>query len=273
MLWCLKMTLLADFTPLLRSVLVTECNIAAWSLLQGMCALDCLCMWQVAEVLHATPQAVEEDVSAVASAAAEAEPLAGVADLQVEEISGLAPAASPAASGRSFFEGFPLSQGQEVINARAAMAGFVAAVVSEAWTQKSVWTQIAGRCDTQLRCSRVWHVWLQGQITTCKLVLFLLRSTRRMASTVCSMWQLQWQSDKAGSRNLIVWLTPGFSAQVPQWRLDHTRKRHCLAAVWRCRGIAVVCHARALLPEGRDQHLAQLWPLHAFAGTRCWCAS
>ena len=92
-----------------------------------------------------------------ASAAAEAEPLAGVADLQVEEISGLAPAAAPAASGRSFFEGFPLSQGQEVINARAAMAGFVAAVVSEAWTQKSVWTQIAGRCATPdvLRCSGV----------------------------------------------------------------------------------------------------------------------
>ena len=103
--------------------------------------------WQLALSLRCNPQAVEEDVvvSAAPSAAAEPEALAGVADLQVEEISGFAPAAAPAASGRSFFEGFPLSQGQEVINARAAMAGFVAAVVSEAWTQKSVWTQIAGR--------------------------------------------------------------------------------------------------------------------------------
>ena len=115
---------------------------------------------------------MEEDVSAAASAVAEAEPLAGAADLQVEEISGLAPAAAPAASGRSFFDGFPLSQGQEVINARAAMAGFVAAVVSEAWTQKSVWTQIAGRCEALpcvaqlLRLARVafWAI-----ITTTKL--------------------------------------------------------------------------------------------------------
>ena len=88
----------------------------------------------------------------VSTAAAEAEALAGVADLQAEEVSGFAPAAAPAASGSSFFKGFPFSQGQEVINARAAMAGFVAAVISEAWTQKSVWTQIAGRCETPLTC-------------------------------------------------------------------------------------------------------------------------
>ena len=110
-----------------------------------------------------------------ASAAAEAEPLAGVADLQVEEISGLAPAAAPAASGRSFFEGFPLSQGQEVINARAAMAGFVAAVVSEAWTQKSVWTQIAGRCATLLRAVLLKHLARVAFCahTTSTLVLFV----------------------------------------------------------------------------------------------------
>jgi hypothetical protein len=50
----------------------------------------------------------------------------------------------------SLFDGFPFSKGQEVINARAAMAGFVAAVVSEVATQKSVWVQIAGRCVARL---------------------------------------------------------------------------------------------------------------------------
>ena len=48
------------------------------------------------------------------------------------------------------FDGFPFSKGQEVINARAAMAGFVAAVVSEVATQKSVWVQIAGRCVARI---------------------------------------------------------------------------------------------------------------------------
>ncbi len=50
----------------------------------------------------------------------------------------------------SLFDGFPFSKGQEVINARAAMAGFVAAVVSEVATQKSVWVQIAGRCVARI---------------------------------------------------------------------------------------------------------------------------
>ncbi|KAK9833454.1 hypothetical protein WJX81_006670 [Elliptochloris bilobata] len=61
-----------------------------------------------------------------------------------EQTSVVEPAAAEPSSS-SLFDGFPFSKGQEVINARAAMAGFVAAVISEVVTQKSVWTQIAGR--------------------------------------------------------------------------------------------------------------------------------
>jgi len=56
----------------------------------------------------------------------------------------------PSISPEQLQNSFPFSKGQEVINARAAMAGFVAAVVSEVATQKSVWVQIAGRCVARI---------------------------------------------------------------------------------------------------------------------------
>lgn len=83
-------------------------------------------------------QATSEEATSLAEPPSEVQAEVGV--------TGETSAAPVASSSDSLFAGFPFSKGQEVINARAAMAGFVAAIVSEVVTQKSVWVQIAGRC-------------------------------------------------------------------------------------------------------------------------------
>lgn len=55
------------------------------------------------------------------------------------------PAAEPVMAGATSPSSFVLSPVQEMINGRAAMMGFVSAVVAEVATGHSVWSQVAGK--------------------------------------------------------------------------------------------------------------------------------